>query len=80
MSTLALCCEVPKFPMQRQALIRLARTVEVRAQGVVPLHESSVVQAGNIHLRNAMPTPVLSRGWAPVSRSRRSWNRTQSRL
>jgi hypothetical protein len=69
MSTLAFGCQVPKFPMQRQALIRLAGTVEVRAQGVVPLYESSVVQAGEIHVRNAMPTPVPSGGWVPASRS-----------
>ena len=66
MSALAFGCEVPEFPMQRQALLRLAGTVEVRAEGVVPLHESSVVQASDVHVRNAMPTPVRSRGWAPA--------------
>ena len=30
MPALALRCEVPKFPMQRQALIRVTGTVEIR--------------------------------------------------
>jgi hypothetical protein len=64
MSALAFGCEVPKFAVQREALFCLAGTVEVRAQGVVPLHESSVVQASDVHVRNAMSTPVRSRGWA----------------
>jgi len=62
MPTLAFGCEVPKFPVQCQALFRVAGSVEVRTQGVVPFHERSVVQTGDIHAFNAMPTPVRSRG------------------
>ncbi len=62
MSTLAFGCEIPKLPVKCQALIRVAGTVEVRTQGVVPLHERSVVQTGDVHAFNVMPTPVRSRG------------------
>jgi len=70
MSTLAFGCEVPKFPMQRQALIRLAGTVEVRAQCVVPLHKSSVVQAGDIHAQTlCRPWFVVADGHRPTHRA-----------
>jgi hypothetical protein len=62
MPTLAFGCEVLKFPVQRQALIRVTGAVKVRTEEVVPLHESSVVQAGHIHILNATPSTVCNRG------------------
>ncbi len=63
MPSLALGCEVAKLPMQRQPLIRLTSSIEVCAQSVVSLYERSVVQTGDVHACNAMPSPVRCRGY-----------------
>jgi hypothetical protein len=56
--TLAFGREVLKFPVERQPLLHVTGTVEVRTEGVVALQERSVVQAGGIHKLNAKPSMV----------------------
>jgi hypothetical protein len=64
MPTLAFGGKVLKFPVQGQALVHVTGAVEVRAEGVIPFHERSVVQAGEFHAINAKPSSVRNRGYA----------------